>query len=104
VTVTADALQVGCPSGAGDSLPLGTTGATVADGVADGVALGVGLKVGVGETVGAGVSTAVGVELEHAPASTRVARLTAPLSLRTRLRLRPLCHGVRDPGGEVLIP
>jgi hypothetical protein len=52
--------------------------------------LGAGLKVGVGDAVGAGVCTAVGVEPEHAPASTRVARLTAPLSLRIRLRLRPL--------------
>jgi hypothetical protein len=64
VIVTAAALHAGCPSGAGDSDPLGTTsggvGAAVVgdgDGVSDGVAVGVGLG------VGTGVSTACGVEL-----------------------------------------
>jgi tetrahydrodipicolinate N-succinyltransferase len=98
--VTADGVQVGCPSGAGDSDPDGTTGARVGEGVL----LGAAAAVGVGLAVGLGVFTAAGVELEHAAASTRVARLTGRRGLRTRSRLRPLDHGFGDPGGEALMP
>ncbi|MFN2536774.1 MAG: hypothetical protein ABR549_01300 [Mycobacteriales bacterium] len=102
--VTAEGLHVGWPTGAGDSVPLGTTGARVVVGVGDSVGLGTALTVAVGLGVGLGVSTAAGVELEQAAARTRVARLTGRPGLRTRTRLRALGHEFGDPGGGALIP
>jgi hypothetical protein len=100
--VTADAVQVGCPSGAGDSLPLGTTTAGEAVGVGDGPMVGVSSGVGVGDAELVGVCSAAGVELEQAAASRRVARLTTLLvlllGLRTTGTLRRAARGSGDPG------
>jgi hypothetical protein len=102
VTVTADAVQVGWPSGAGDSLPLGTTTAAEPVGVGDGPLVGVTSDVGVGDAELVGVCTAAGVELEQATASRRVARLTALLVLLlvfcTTGTLRRAPRGSGDPG------
>src|SRR5437763_17203893 len=81
VMVTAAARQVGCPSGAGDSLPAGAGGVVVArTGVGVGVGAGVlegegaGVAVGVEERVGTGSGPALVDPLEHAVASPSSAR------------------------------
>jgi hypothetical protein len=82
--------QVGWPSGAGDSEPLGTT-----TGRADGVGLTVGVGVADGSWVGdavtggGSVGTAVGVEVPEQPVRTRQKALTATRARLTRGRLRP---------------
>jgi hypothetical protein len=86
VTVTAEAWHVGCPTGAGDSEPLGPTGVAVGVGLVVGEGGTVGSAEGdaVGDGVGVGVSTALGVEEdEHATAERAVARVTTRVRVRT---------------------
>jgi hypothetical protein len=83
---------VGCPSGAGDSEPLGTTGCADTVGLAGTVGAPVavgGLSVGVSEMSGIAVASTAGVEPVQAPARTRERALTATRARLTLRRLRP---------------